>query len=919
MSIDVLENPVTNIPQMGPKGGGSSNSRLADILQDLGSAGGAAIEGVKGLGKYAFNTIAGDRNSVPYSVRLAVGGARKAEDKLRTLRQFYPDAMPTMDGDFTFIDPKTKQRVSFNDPGLSVGDVFENAPQVGEVGGAILGSLGGAAIGSLGGPVGTVAGGIGGAGAGAALGQESTRQAAQDLASLLTGKNEIDTRTPGEIGKEALITGGLNSAFTALPYGAVAGKNWLAKKLLTDESPAMAKWLLGKGYEPTLGQVGSPTGKEMSDNMVAGGIMKNELANQDILKGHTNDFLGSEASGLDQNTLANRFHASQKETIQGKKEFANKLYDNVEFGNSPIPADSSRSVIQDIYSKRGIAQGETANPDFVFDASMERKMKRVMEGTASEAELNSFRSDIKTMLRRGDLKYDTKGALIDLDKALTDDLVKGSPELTEADRTARKAYFDYKDSQNTVKNILGRAEGVTDKTAIGQGLTEGQALKNARNVFLNSERGSDLEAEALSKVLNPEDKKTILASILQEDQSARGFENSIEKAQQNYNMDRFAKYLMQPEERQSFYDLVKEAQGTKSIPPGIRDRSDLINAEAMATAGATMIDPTLGAASMAIGNILRKAPGTAGGSGQFATSMIRQNPFMQKGRQIASNIALDVAKKGYGPSNLNYMPESALTIPATSIGGQAVFGNLGDTAESNLRIPESVVDEALPKTPQAAPQNAAPKGSILDEILQDTPKASSSILDELMSDNKPAQPPAQKEGAMTLDEYMSKNYGKQAGGVDDDISQKSDLPAKVRQRESSNNYNAINTKGNVGAYQMGAQALEDVGYLKPGASKMGNQALNDPNNWNIEGGLNSFLSNKQLQDQAMLQLLEDNKARLIKAGYIDENTPQNKVNGYLAVMHLAGMGGVEKLMKGKVARDPYGTSTSDYYNLGVGA
>lgn len=761
MGIDLLENPETNQmnPQLGNKIGkdaGDDNkgwlSKVGDFLSGVPSAiGGAAT----GIGKYASDTFTEERNSVPLSVRLAVAGARKAEDKLKTLRKFYPDAMPSPDGDFTFTDPQTKKRVTLNDAGLSLGDAFESMPEISEAIGATLGAIGGGTLGTAASPgAGTIAGGIAGAGVGGATGNEVGRQTAQKIASLLTGKVSIDTRTGGDYLSDAATTGGLNAAFAGLPLGGRYLKNKLInERLLTPESAGTYNFLSEKGYNPTLGQIGSDSGKELSDRMVAGGMIKKELGNQDVLNQNVARFLGEGVGNLDENALANQFRSSAQGNVQGLKGEASDLYSKVQFGDDIIPADNTRSFIEGLYKSRGLVKnkqgkyitpkGQTLNPDLVLDESMERKMSRIMSGKASEREIESFRSDVKTVLRNRDLKYDTKGALMELDKTLTDDLVRGSPELSQADRAARSAYFDYKNTQKQVKDIIGRSEGVTDNTSIGQGLTEGQSLNNAKKVFSKAAMGSDTEAESLAKVLSGEEKRTILASLLGEDKTARRFENSVEKAQQKYNMERVAKFLLNPDEQASFDDILKQAQGTKAIPEGFRDRSDLLNTEAALTAGAAAVDPSLGLGAAAVGNILRGAPGSAAGSGAFGTSIVRQSAPVKALRNMQSNMALKAAKLGEVPGQLSYMPRSDALIPSTMTGGQMVAGNVGDTPESNLRISDKVINEALP--------SGSPLRNDLPQV----------TLDDLLSGNQAAKPTSDLP-QLSLDDLLSSQEGKPA-------------------------------------------------------------------------------------------------------------------------------------------------------------
>ena len=96
-------------------------------------------------------------------------------------------------------------------------------------------------------------------------------------------------------------------------------------------------------------------------------------------------------------------------------------------------------------------------------------------------------------------------------------------------------------------------------------------------------------------------------------------------------------------------------------------------------------------------------------------------------------------------------------------------------------------------------------------------------------------------------------------------SQLDTLKANIRQKESSNNYQVVNQLGYVGAYQMGAASLVDVGYVDreaynrapkgPGWQK---EFLADPNNWKTQGGLQGYLNSTSLQDQAYDSLTNRN-------------------------------------------------------------
>lgn len=949
MGIDVLENPSTN------PDGGESKGILDTVGGLIGNVlmGGAGLAGhaITGTGKYLWDTATAESNNVPYKVRLAVAGSRKGEDKLRTLRQFYPDAMPTNDGDFTFLDPETKKRVTLNDDGLSVGDIVGSVPDIGEMLGGTAGLVLGGAAGTAGGPLGTFGGGVVGSGLGAAAGSELGRQGSKYLASLLTGKDPIDTRGGVEVAEDFAKTGSLNSLFASTPLAGRGLRNSIVKDNLTDESAGLAQALMNKGYNPTLGQIGSDAGKVLNRRQVESGIIGKELQNQDVLNRNIDDFLGSGVSRANQNELANQLRSGRQGMLRAEKSNAGNLYDDVVFGDDVIDLSHSQKVIKDIYKNRGMVydkrsksylmpEGVSPNPDFVFDASMERKINRIMSGQASEKELASFRSDVKTALRDQKLKYDTRGSLMGLDKSLTDDLVSGSPDITAADRAARSAWFKYKEDQGLSKDILGRAEGITDKTRVGQGVTEGQGLKNARNVFKNNEVGSDAEAAALSNVLSPQEKNTIMASLLRENPATRGAEkylNPLEQLHANYNTGRISQNLVAPEQRAAFADLLEQSRGTTRIPPGMTDRSGFVTPEGIATLGATAVDPAAGAALGSTLNAAAGIPGSAGGSGQFWSTLVRNNPASRLYREAKSNISTNAAIHGELPSQLSYMPSSPLTAPATMAAGQAAFGNVANGPESNLRIPETAINEAVPKG--VVPQFSADQPPVnLDDLLKDDgPSASSVNLDDFLKDDvplnsgtiqspnvsAPVAPEGQPKTEMTLDDYIDQKFNNQQSSNTSDLdtymNDKNGLQDAIRARESSNNYGAVNTLGYLGAYQMGAPALEDLGLLKPGASRKGNAAVDDPNNWTIPGGKDAYLQNAELQDEMMEKFMNLNKQRLAEAGIIDENTPQDQVNGYLAAAHLGGVGGVKDLLRGKKKKDAYGTSTQEYYNLGMKA
>jgi|TARA_R100001530_G_scaffold37085_1_gene28792 hypothetical protein len=110
-------------------------------------------------------------------IRLAVGSAQTPEDKLATLRRFYPDAV-AYDGDnFVYTDPSTGKTILHNPEGLDVGDVAGSAREITQgvfsTGGAVAGGTGGFIVGTPTGPGALLTGTKGaiiGSGVGNALG-----------------------------------------------------------------------------------------------------------------------------------------------------------------------------------------------------------------------------------------------------------------------------------------------------------------------------------------------------------------------------------------------------------------------------------------------------------------------------------------------------------------------------------------------------------------------------------------------------------------------------------------------------------------------------------------------------------------------------------------------------------------------------
>jgi len=135
------------------------------------------------------------------------------------------------------------------------------------------------------------------------------------------------------------------------------------------------------------------------------------------------------------------------------------------------------------------------------------------------------------------------------------------------------------------------------------------------------------------------------------------------------------------------------------------------------------------------------------------------------------------------------------------------------------------------------------------------------------------------------------------------------LRNRLKERESSNNYSAVNKQGYVGAYQFGIARLKDLGLVDKNAPD-NNSALNNPNVWTGKYGIKSkedFLSSEDVQDTVATEHL-NNLAVMLSGNATDEKD----LYGKIAAAHLLGVQGSKDLSK----TDANKTSGQEYYDLG---
>ncbi len=132
--------------------------------------------------------------------------------------------------------------------------------------------------------------------------------------------------------------------------------------------------------------------------------------------------------------------------------------------------------------------------------------------------------------------------------------------------------------------------------------------------------------------------------------------------------------------------------------------------------------------------------------------------------------------------------------------------------------------------------------------------------------------------------------------------QTSDLIRKLRQRESSGSYTIWNKWGYLGAYQFGASALTEIGYMhkakldaQPQCVHLGSCGakhlayLRDSSNWRAGYSFDAFMHSPTMQDNAFVLLANRNISEGFRRGVLRADKPR-QIAGFVAVSHLQGVG-----------------------------
>lgn len=207
----------------------------------------------------SIDSMIDQKKGAPMRVRGAVGAAVTDDDRLATIRKFFPDAQPYGEGNFVFSDPKTKRPTLYNPKGFDAGDIISAGPEISEFLGGTAGGLAAAASAPI-----TAGSSIVTIPAATGLGAAGGREIYGNLAKYMYGTE--DTRSLGQRLSDLGVTAGVNAAGARIGdlvgqgIKAVSGPvmRW-GKSALIPGGKAAAEDFANAGVTPSAGAItGNP-------------------------------------------------------------------------------------------------------------------------------------------------------------------------------------------------------------------------------------------------------------------------------------------------------------------------------------------------------------------------------------------------------------------------------------------------------------------------------------------------------------------------------------------------------------------------------------------------------------------------------------------------------------------------------------
>ena len=378
------------------------------------------------------------------SVRAQVAAAQSTDDKLTTIKRFYPDAIPVevLDptngaarfgrGNFVFKNPETGQLTLFDEdirlfgiPIPTLGDFADAGPEIAEtigaIGGGIAGATAGAGAGTIAIPgIGTVAGATAGFVAGEGLGSAAAREAYIGILDFF-GETE-DSRTGAERFGDFSTTATVNAAAGPIVSKIFQGVKFVAGRPVRYAINSMSEPAKETLEKMTKVGVTNPTAGQVSGSPLFN-MMESALGNMPqstrIMKENAEKTLDE----LDEATarLANKYGgvrttSEAADQVMGAAQASRLRYDEKvksmydEVGELINDTVRSEAGATQKFVTKYLAQSKTATGAPDLNPALEQAamlLQDAADGVLDYNQLKSFRSSLMATVRKGE----SQGAL----------------------------------------------------------------------------------------------------------------------------------------------------------------------------------------------------------------------------------------------------------------------------------------------------------------------------------------------------------------------------------------------------------------------------------------------------------------------------------------------------------------------------
>ena len=383
------------------------------------------------------------QSGAPAGVRAQVGAAQRAEDKLATLKKYFPDAVPVEvfdpefgadkfgRGNFVFTNPETGKLTLFDEdlrlfgvPIPTLGDVADVGPEIAEtVGGIAAGTVAAAAAGTATSP--TVVGAVPAATAafiaGEGLGSATAREAYIGVLDFF-GETE-DNRTGLERFGDFSTTAALNAAagpiasklFQGVKFVFGAPIRYATRSLSVPAKEALDRMTRAGVSEPTVGQVtGSPVANLLENavlsNLPTSTATMRQNAQQTIREiDDSVQRLASEYGGS--RTTSEAAYKVMDAAQAARARYDEKVTSMYNEVGELIPADVTSPAKNTIaFTQRYLADSKSATGKDDLAAALrqaEKVLQDAKDGLLTYDRLKDFRSSLMRTVR----KAESQGAL----------------------------------------------------------------------------------------------------------------------------------------------------------------------------------------------------------------------------------------------------------------------------------------------------------------------------------------------------------------------------------------------------------------------------------------------------------------------------------------------------------------------------